>query len=176
MVDTDDILVRTEEPRDAAAVAEITRLAFEGHPDSGRTEDRIVEALRRAGALSVSLVAECDGRVVGHIAFSTISISSGSPGWHGLGPLSVAPGFQGRRVGSRLVTAGLSCLRGMGAAGCVVVGPAEFYRRFGFDDEHELLLQGVAQMPVHALVLEGPPAWGRVEFHPVFAAGDASPH
>ena len=164
-------LIRDERPDDQAAIAHVTRDAFVAHPDSGRTEARIVDARRGAGALSLSLVAEVEGRVAGHIGFSPVRISNGSSDWFGLGPLSVDPAQQKRGIGSLLVRAGLDRLRAAQANGCVVLGDLDFYGRFGFGDEMDLILQGLPQTFFHAILFRGEPAHGRVEFHPVFGVG-----
>lgn len=162
-------VVRDEGPEDAAEITEVTRQAFIAHPDGGLAEGRIIDALREADALAISLVAELEGRVVGHIGFSTVEISDGSGGWFGLGPLSVSPAMQGRGIGSRLVIAGLERLRALEASGCVVLGDEGFYGRFGFDDDHDLVLQSVPQTFFHALKFRPGRAHGRVTFHPVFS-------
>jgi putative acetyltransferase len=89
-----EILIRDETEHDAAVITQVTVAAFESMEISDHTEQFIVEALRSAGALTQSLVAEVDGRVVGHIAFSPVAISDGTRGWYGLGPVSVLPIFQ----------------------------------------------------------------------------------
>ena len=96
--------------------------AFADHPHSEQTEGYINDALRRAGALTLSLVAHEDGRQVGHAAFSPVTIGDGSADWYGLGPVAVLPGMQGRGVGAALIREGLARLRALGAAGCVVMG------------------------------------------------------
>ena len=82
--------IRDETLADVDAITEVTIAAFKTLAISSKTEQFIVRALRDAGALTVSLVAEIDGRVVGHIAFSPVTISDGSIGWYGLGPISVS--------------------------------------------------------------------------------------
>jgi putative acetyltransferase len=72
----------------------VTVAAFKTLDISNHTERFIIEALRAAGALTVSLVAEIDGRVIGHIAFSPLTISDGTQYWYGLGPVSVLPEYQ----------------------------------------------------------------------------------
>ncbi len=82
-----DIVIRNETPDDVLAIAEVTIAAFETFEMSNQTEQFIIEALRAAKALTVSLVAELDGRVIGHIAFSPVTTSDGTPNWYGLGPV-----------------------------------------------------------------------------------------
>ncbi|HRW46464.1 MAG TPA: hypothetical protein P5333_03055, partial [Caldilinea sp.] len=82
------IVIRDERAADAGVITAVTVDAFETLAISNHTEQFIVEALRAAGVLTVSLVAEVDGRVVGHIAFSPVTMSDGTAGWYGLGPVS----------------------------------------------------------------------------------------
>lgn len=95
--------IRSETPADIEAIAAVTKAAFAMLAISDHTEQYIVEALRAAGALTVSLVAERAGRVVGHIAFSPVTISDGTPGWYGLGPVSVLPECQRQGIGAALI-------------------------------------------------------------------------
>jgi len=88
------MIIRKETASDVAAIAEVTIAAFKTLPISNHTEQFIINALRAADALTVSLVAEIEGRVVGHIAFSPVTISDGAIGWYGLGPVSVLPEYQ----------------------------------------------------------------------------------
>jgi GNAT superfamily N-acetyltransferase len=106
----------------------VTVSAFKTLEFSNHTEQFIVAALRAAGSLTVSLVAEVDGRVVGHIAFSPVSISDGTRNWYGLGPLSVLPEYQRQGIGKALVQEGLSRLKGLNAQGCCLVGHPDYYR------------------------------------------------
>jgi putative acetyltransferase len=92
------MIIRHERDSDIAAIFTVTKAAFENHPYSHQTERFIVNALRAAKALSLSLVAEVDGKVVGHIAFSPVTISDGSDNWYGIGPVSVLPEFQKKTV------------------------------------------------------------------------------
>jgi len=138
-----DICIRNETPNDAAVIEGVTAAAFLNAPHTSHTEQFIVAALRAAGALCVSLVAEAEGNVVGHVAVSPVTISDGAVGWYGLGPISVLPAWQGRGVGAALMRAALEALREMGAAGCVVLGDPAFYGRFGFKAEPGLVLPDV---------------------------------
>ena len=93
------MITRLEEARDADAICEITQQAFSAAERSSGTEGAIIDGLRAAGSLSLSLVAEGDGSVIGHVAFSPATVDGDEAGWFGLGPVSVAPGFQGGRHG-----------------------------------------------------------------------------
>lgn len=163
--------IRAERPADREAIADVVRDAFRDHPHSNHTEHLIVDALRRAGALSLSLVADQDGVVVGHVAFSPVAIGGGACGWYGLGPLSVAPAFQRRGIGQALVRHGLAGLRELGAAGCVLLGEPSFYGRFGFANDPGLVLDGLPQECFLALRLGGAVARGEVTYHAAFDAG-----
>jgi putative acetyltransferase len=167
---TDRVLVRSETSNDVDCIAEVTAAAFKTLAISSQTEQFIVAALRSAKALTVSLVAEVDGRVVGHIAFSPVTISDGSPNWYGLGPVSVLPGQQRRGIGGALIEEGLSRLRGLGARGCCLVGHPEYYRRFGFQNIRGLVYEGVPEEVFFALSFDGHFPQGIVEFHVGFKA------
>lgn len=97
------IMIRSERPSDMEAIARVTTAAFARAGHASHTEQFIIEALRHARQLSVSLVAEDDGQIVGHVAVSPVSISSGATGWHGLGPISVAPERQRQGIGALLM-------------------------------------------------------------------------
>src|SRR5690606_32587977 len=117
--------------------------AFRGAPHSDGSEAEIIERLRVAGDLAVSLVAvDADGAIVGHVAFSPVTISDGTSGWYGRGPVSVVPSHQGTGIGSSLIRAGLERLRSAGARGCVVLGEPAFYARFGFRHDPRLVFPG----------------------------------
>lgn len=164
------LTLRPERPGDQDAIGDVTRLAFLDHPYGHQTEQFIVRDLRRGDALTVSLVAEEAGRIIGHIAFSPVTVSDGSTGWYGLGPVSVVPDRQRQGIGSRLVERGLERLRALGAQGCVLVGDPAFYRRFGFANSPALTLPGIPPEFFLALSLGGAPARGEVGFHPAFDA------
>ena len=137
-IDTPIFLIRPETPADAVAIAALTTAAFLKPPHTSHTEAFIVNALRRAGAMSVSLVVEQGGALVGHVATSPVVVADGTPGWHGLGPISVSPEHQGKGIGSALMQAALQALRDQGAAGIMLVGDPGYYRRFGFRQEPQL--------------------------------------
>jgi putative acetyltransferase len=112
-----EIDIRSETNDDIVAINEVTIAAFQTLEISSHTEQFVIEALRAAKALTVSLVAELDGRVIGHIAFSPVTLSDGTPDWYGLGPVSVLPEFQRQGVGRALIDAGLSRLKELNARG-----------------------------------------------------------
>ena len=162
--------IRDETPADAGAIAALTAAAFAPLEISRHTEHFIVEALRAAGALTLSLVAEEAGQVVGHIAFSPVAVADGSPGWFGLGPVSVLPARQRQGIGAALIEAGLARLQAQGARGCCLVGHPAYYPRFGFEHPAGLGLAGVPPEVFFARAFGGPMPWGTVSFHPAFMA------
>jgi putative acetyltransferase len=166
---TDKVLIRSETSADVGAIAEITAAAFKTLPISSQTEQFIIAALRAAKGLTVSLVAEVDGRVVGHIAFSPVTSSDGSANWYGLGPVSVLPERQRRGIGSALMQEGISRLKDLGAQGCCLVGHPKYYRRFGFQNVRGLVCDGVPEEVFFALSLDGHIPQGIVEFHVGFS-------
>lgn len=165
-----DVDIRAERPGDEDAIHAVTVAAFLDAPHTSHTEQFIVRELRSARALEVSLVAELDGRLVGHVAASAVTIDGAAMGWFGLGPVSVIPEQQGRGIGSRLVRAALQHLRARGAGGCVLVGEPAYYQRFGFRVEPALLLPAVPPEYFQAVCLAGDLPSGVVAFHPAFQA------
>lgn len=167
---TQKILIRDEARHDAEVIVEVTVAAFDSLEISNHTEQFIVEALRSAGALTVSLVAEVDGHVVGHIAFSPVTISDGSNNWYGLGPVSVLPLYQRMGIGKALIREGLSRLKELGAKGCCLVGHPQYYRKFGFENVAGLVVEGVPEEVFFALSFDGRFPQGNVSFHEGFKA------
>jgi putative acetyltransferase len=164
------MIIRKERNSDIEAISAVTIAAFQNHPISNHTEQFIVNALRAADALTLSLVAEVEGQVVGHIAFSPVTIADGSQIWHGLGPISVLPEFQKQGIGKALMREGLSMLKALGSKGCVLVGAPEYYHRFGFRNIPDLIHDGVPPENFLALPFEGQRARGLVVFHEGFNA------
>ena len=164
------VLIRNETDIDVSAITEVTVAAFKTLQISHHTEQFIVESLRNAKALTVSLVAELNGRVVGHIAFSPVTISDGTRNWYGLGPVSVLPPYQRQGIGQTLIQEGLSRLKELNAQGCCLVGHPGYYRKFGFKSMPELVLEGVPQEVFFALSFDGHTPRGTVTFHEAFKA------
>jgi len=164
------LILREEKTADIDAISEVTIAAFKNLPVSNQTEQFIIKALRSANALTISLVAEIDDRVVGHIAFSPVVISDGTKDWYGLGPISVLPEYQKQGIGKSLVNRGLSLLREMGGQGCALVGDPNYYKRFGFKNYPKLVHEGIPQEVFLALPLHEKVPHGTVEFHESFMA------
>ncbi len=161
--------IRPEIPQDAAAIEQVTLAAFNGKPYSDQTEHLIVNGLRKAGALSISLVAEIDNQLIGHIAFSVVTINGIDQRWYGLGPISVLPEFQRQGVGSKLIEAGLAGIRALGAQGCVLLGNPQYYNRFGFKAYQDLTYHGAPSVEhFMALPFYDDVPQGEVEFHQAF--------
>ncbi|MDY7569457.1 GNAT family N-acetyltransferase [Pseudomonas fragi] len=162
--------IRNEQPQDIEAISRLTEAAFRNEEYSSHTEHFIVNALRRTGQLSISLVAAEHDEILGHVAISPVSISSGVTGWYGLGPISVRPDRQGKGIGSALMRAALQQLRQQGAAGCVVLGDPAYYGRFGFKAHPGLELPDVPPEYFQALSFTGELPVGVVKYAAAFDA------
>ena len=154
------IQLRHETTNDIAAIEAVTIAAFANAPHTSHTEQFIVRALRDASELTLSIVAEEHGQVIGHKA----------KGWYGLGPISVLPQRQGHGIGSRLMKQALSELRAMQAAGCVLLGEPAYYGRFGFQAHAGLQLPGVPPGYFMALAFHGPVPEGIAQYSDAFNA------
>ena len=168
------IQLRHETPDDMAAIEAVTVAAFADAPHTSHTEQFIMRALRAAGELTLSIVAEEHGQVVGHVALSPVTITDRNghkaEGWYGLGPISVLPNRQGQGIGSRLMEQALSELRAMQAAGCVLLGDPAYYARFGFQVHTDLQLPGVPSGYFMALAFHGPVPEGIAQYSDAFNA------
>ncbi len=120
------IVIRQEQPEDVAMIHHVVHQAF-----GQAAEANLVDALRRNGKAKISLVAEDNGRVIGHILFSEVTLEGQLTGI-GLAPMAVSPERQNEGIGSRLVEEGLKRCREAGYLFAVVLGHPEFYPRFGF--------------------------------------------
>jgi putative acetyltransferase len=165
-----DLLIRNEQPGDIDAIGRITEAAFAGQAYSSHTEQFIVNALRRAGQLTLSLVATRGDELLGHVAVSPVRLSNGAVGWHGLGPISVRPDQQGQGIGSALMEAAIARLQAMGSAGCVLLGEPAYYARFGFRVYPGLELPGVPAEYFQALPFGGDVPQASVQYHDAFNA------
>ena len=167
-------MIRPECAEDFDAIRALIASAFQTTGPSGRSdqvprEHGLVDALRRARALSLSLVAEDAGSIVGHIAFSPVLIDGRALGWHGLAPVAVRPDRQNAGIGGRLVREGLARLASLRSEGCVVLGNPTYYGRFGFAARSELRLEGVPPQYFMAQSFGGVIPTGVVTYHNAFA-------
>jgi putative acetyltransferase len=166
-------VIREEVPADAPATHRLNATAFETD-----AEAKLVDALRAAGALTLSLVAEANGEIVGHIAFSPVVVDSATRTSHGVGlaPMAVAPAYQRQGIGGKLIDEGLRRLRDAGHRFCVVLGHAEYYPRHGFTRAREVGMRWERPVPddiffVRELAPEGlAGVSGTVRYRPEFDA------
>ena len=162
--------IRQERPEDATTIRALTDAAFKGMPFSDQTEAKVIDALRAAGALTLSLVATEGGEIIGHVAFSPVKINGEAGDWYGLGPVSVWPDHQRAGIGQALIREGLQRLQSMSAGGCVLLGDPAYYRRFGFEADPDLYYIGAPSWAFQRLTLNGSRPRGEVRFHPAFDA------
>lgn len=175
MTEADRLVVRGEVPGDAAAIAAVVTAAF-----NSAAEARLVEAVRASDGFveGLSLVAELDGAVVGHVLVSHVELRSGD-GSHRiatLSPLAVAPGHQRSGIGSALVRAVVARADALGEPLVVLEGSPDYYGRFGF--EHSLAYGVRIDLPDWApaeaaqllrLAAYDPSLTGTVVYPPAFA-------
>jgi predicted N-acetyltransferase YhbS len=160
--------IRQERPEDASTIRALTDAAFKGMPFSDQTEAQVIDALRAAGALTVSLVAVEGDEIIGHVAFSPVKINGAVGDWYGLGPVSVWPDRQRTGIGQALIREGLQRLQSRSAGGCVLLGDPAYYRRFGFESDPDLHYPDAPPGAFQHLTLKGLRPSGAVRFHPAF--------
>ena len=164
------MLIRPEQATDREAIFQLTKRAFAPMPFAAGDEQELVDVLRDAGALSLSLVAERDGQVIGHLALSPATHVSGDGRWFGLGPISVEPAHQRKGLGGALIAEAKAWLHARTAHGVILVGDPNYYARHGFlaapahvpenePAEYFMVLSMIGEIPV-----------GRFSFHPAFCS------
>ncbi|MEO9461631.1 MAG: N-acetyltransferase [Marinomonas sp.] len=161
-------VIRPEIPSDIPAIHALTKAAFAPMWFSNGSEADIIDQLRKDGDLTLSWVAVQDGKLVGHIAFSPVTISDGPSGWFGLGPVSAAPDLQRKGIGSALINAALVELRKSGAKGVVLLGSTDYYPRFGFEHRETLTYGEDPTEFFQVLKLSGDWPSGAVKYAPAF--------
>ena len=144
------ITIRAELPADAAGIHAVNEQAF-GQP----MEANLVDTLRKTCDTAVSLVAEDDGVIVGHILFTPVVVEtrSGPVAGMGLAPMAVLPDRQRKGIGSRLVAGGVEILRSRQCPFVVVVGHPEYYPRFGFERASQHGLESQWNVPDEAFMV-----------------------
>jgi putative acetyltransferase len=162
------ISIRPERPGDFAAIRDITQRAFAPMPFADGDEHDLIDKLRDAGALTISLVADDDGTLIGQVTFTPAFAADGSDGWFALGPVAVEPDLQRTGVGRQLIEAGLQMLQQRGAAGCILVGDPNYYGRFGFRLAPQLAPEGGHAEYFQFLPLRIAEPRAVIEFHPLF--------
>lgn len=160
--------IRFEQPEDVNAIRTLTTAAFQNAPHSSHNEAAITDALRNAGALTISLVAVDNAEIVGHVAFSPVTISGEQNGWFGLGPVSVHPDRQRQGIGQILIRTGLQHLRSISAQGCVVLGDPVYYSRFGFVSDSNLRYGNIPPEYFQRLAFTNAVPAGEVSYHAGF--------
>ena len=138
-----EIKIRPETQTDSSEIEAVVVAAFLNAEHTSHTEQHIIQRLRDAGSLTLSLVAEKNARIVGHVAISPIVLSDDTLNWFGIGPISVIPECQREGIGSKLMREALNKLRELGGRGCVVLGDPRYYSRFGFKAEPDIVLPDV---------------------------------
>ena len=163
------ILLREERPSDILAIHALTAAAFAPMPFSNGSEPNVIDQLRRDGDLTLSLIAEgSDGAIIGHIAFSPVTISDGAKEWYGLGPVSAAPALQKTGIGSKLIRFGIGELEERGAKGIALIGSTDYYPRFGFQHRPDITYAGGPAEYFQVLLLEGEWPKGEVKYAAAF--------
>ena len=162
------VRIRPEEEPDFPAIHDLTRRAFAPMPFSAGDEPDLIDALRRVGALELSLVAEREGRIVGHVAISSVTHESGAAGWFGLGPISVEPALQRQGVGAALIAEARRRLVDRDARGCILTGDPRYYPRHGFQPAPGHAPEAEPAEFFMVLPLAGDIPAGRFAFHPAF--------
>lgn len=175
--------IRAEKPEDKAAIYALNKAAFETD-----AEAKLVDRLRVQATSYVSLVAEMDGEIVGHIMFTPVTmvrklagvtikslVKNKSLKIMGLAPLSVSPEHQFTGIGTALVKAGFEACKAIDYTACVVLGNPLYYRRFGFVNSSEFKIDSEFRIPkelfMAAELTKNALRWrsGRALYHPEFA-------
>ncbi|WP_342077746.1 N-acetyltransferase [Yoonia sp. SS1-5] len=158
--------IRPETASDTRTIRELTEVAFAPMPYGDGTEGACIDRLRIDGDLTLSLVADEAGEIIGHVAFSPAQISKATGDWYGLGPISVRADRQKQGIGTMLAQAGLKQLKTRGAAGCVLIGRPAVYGPMGFVSDGNLTHGKLDTALVQYIGLNGTPPKGEVTFAP----------
>jgi putative acetyltransferase len=160
--------IRSERRSDESAIRALTAAAFAPKKFRSHTEAAIIDALRRDGHLCLSLVAEVEGTIVGHAAFSPVTIGEARSGWFGLGPISVRPDWQRQGIGKALIAHGLELLKQLDAKGCALIGDPAYYSRSGFQSDGRVTYGALDRRYVQRIVFTGPAPVGELIYAPAF--------
>ncbi|MFQ1702407.1 GNAT family N-acetyltransferase [Loktanella agnita] len=166
------MLIRPETDRDINLIRALTDVAFAPMPYGDGTEGASIDQMRIDGDLTLSLVAEDGGEIIGHVAFSPAQISEATGDWYGMGPISVRADRQKQGIGTRLAHEGLAQLKTRGAAGCVLIGRPAVYGPMGFVSDSNLTHGKLDRVLVQYITLNDVPPKGEVTFAPALQQDD----
>ncbi|AYM08915.1 hypothetical protein At1D1460_46740 (plasmid) [Agrobacterium tumefaciens] len=164
------MIIREERPSDDEKINELTVRAFAPMAFSDGTEAQIIRSLRQSGELTISLVAEEDDGIVGHVAFSPVTINGSHGGWFGLGPISVEPERQRAGIGKSLIFTGFDALRQREAVGVALIGNPKIYSRVGFESDGYLTYKDLEARIVQRILFSGKAPMGELRFASAFEA------
>lgn len=158
------MLIRSETPQDVEAIRNLTAAAFAPMRFSDGSEAAAIDQMRAAGDLRLSLVMDLGGVVVGHVAFSDVTLDGQAMGWVGLGPISIRADLQRQGHGAALVGEALKRLKSQGVKGAALTGNPAVYGPMGFVCDGQLHHAGTPDKNVLWYLLAGHPPRGRLQF------------
>lgn len=144
-------------------------------PFSDGSEPAIIRALRTDGDLTLSLVAVENDEIIGHVAFSPVTIDGIHNNWFGLGPISIRADKQKQGIGTAIVKHGLKTLQTQGANGCALIGNPAVYTPMGFTSNGLLHYENLAPKIVQYTLFAGPPPQGALKFAAAFDPENSGP-
>lgn len=162
------VKIRFEQPTDVTEIRSLITGAFSPALYYEGAEAAIVDFLREAGEMTLSLVAEVAGEILGHAAFSPVSINGSSTAWVGLGPISVHLNHRNRGIGAALIREGVQQAKNLKAHGCVTVGNLHYYKDFGFKNHVGMHLTGAPTKDFLTMPFGDDIPSGEVLFHNAF--------
>jgi putative acetyltransferase len=162
------MIIRPETDEDIDAIRQVTEIAFRGRPYAGGDEQDVIDRLRGARDLTLSLVAIDGQTLIGQVTFSPAVQSDGSGPWFALGPVAVVPSRQGEGIGAALIEEGLARIEALGALGCILTGNPAYYQRFGFQSAPRNVPPGEPAQFFMLKLLKGAAPTGRFAFHAAF--------
>lgn len=171
---SDEVGIRAATAADTEAVDTIIRAAFAGTDFGHQGEAELVRMIEADGDALVSLVAERDGAIVGHVLFSRMNVEADGQKFAGAGlaPVSVVPSAQGQGIGDALIRAGLDAIRDQGVAISFVLGHETYYPRFGYSPDLAARFTSPFAGPhFMAMMLDSDADWpqcGRADYAPAF--------
>lgn len=150
------MIIRQETEKDYKTVYDLIQLAFENEPHSIHNEGELVERLRKSSNFlkELSLVAEVDGKIVGHILFTPLKIVNGDISYPSLmlAPLAVVPEYQRKGIGKELTCRGLEISHNLGFKSVIVVGHPAYYPKFGFKEAKDFKIMPPFDIPSEAFM------------------------